>query len=77
MDLREAERGWRETLANALSEPLGQAMAGMCRKDFERVKDLLVDAPPEQVSALQGEAQSLRRILKYLTSPTLPETPKV
>ena len=71
--MRDAERGWRELLRTSRGEPVGQAIEGLCLAELESVKTKLLDAGPEEVLALQGEGQAIRRILKYLTERPLPQ----
>ncbi len=73
MITREQEMAWREAIRTAASEPVGLAIEGICKMDLNRVKEAFIDAPPEQISALQGEARAIRRLLKYLTERPLPQ----
>lgn len=44
------------------------AAVDIMKHHLERVKSEMVDARPDDMSRLQGEAQAYRRLLKFLTS---------
>ena len=57
---RDDERNWREVLRNARTDPIGQALEGLCGVEMARIKDLLLDAPAGDVQELQGEGRAIR-----------------
>lgn len=75
--MREAEKSWRETLRSARTEPVGQALEGLCELELESIKTKLLDAQPGEMLELQGEGRAVRRILKYLTERPLPQPSRI
>ena len=73
MTTREQEAAWREVLRTSASEPVGLALEGLCKVDMNRIKEAFIDASPEQIPMLQGEARAIRKVLKYLTERPLPQ----
>lgn len=69
---RERETEFREMLRNARSEPVGTALEALCNIELSRVKDLLIDAAPDEVAGLQGEGRVARKFLKYLSERPIP-----
>lgn len=56
----------RVTIRSAARDPVVAAVRQLLTHDLERVKTSLVDAQPEHVATLQGEAQAYRKYLKSL-----------
>jgi len=72
---REQEAAYQDTLRNAMGDSFGVALHALITNDYERVKNALVEAAPDDFLVAQGEARAYKRILKYLKERTL-ATPK-
>lgn len=65
---REQEHEMRRVIARERGSVLWHAMHDLAQADFEKTKEQMVSADAEQLMALQGRAQALRGVLKWLTS---------
>lgn len=64
--IREEEANLRATLAGSLDSPGINAVRKLGELELQRIMARMIDADPEQIMVMQGQARGVRDMLKYL-----------